>query len=228
MNACVTITPLEWDSTFFGLRTSRAVLDNVELDDVLGAARREGVDCLLVVVPGADPVRIERCIEAGGGLTDIRVELERTAPPKKSSETTRLAGSPDLSELEDLSERLSASSRFRRDARFDPSKVTEMYRIWVRRCLSEGVVIVPKGAVTGLVGARVVEGEALIDLVFTTTEVRRKGIAATLAEDAVAALATDRARVVTQVANVAAQRVYQSMGFKTARIDARLHFWFRT
>lgn len=220
------IAHLPWDSNFFGARIARATLDEVSLREAVAAARRDSVECLYLIIPGAALEDLSESVRAGAKLVDVRTEL---GGPLDSPGAcgVRAATEADLQLLEGMAELLAESSRFRADAHFEAESVAEMYRIWVRRCMEEGVVVVPDEEVLGFVGARSFNEEAHIELVYVAPEARGAKMAHQLVAAAVEELGATRARVTTQAGNVAAQRLYQGLGFRTRSVEAVLHLWLR-
>lgn len=100
-----------------------------------------------------------------------------------------------------------------------------MYDIWLDRCLNEGVVVVPADRGTGFVGARRDGDVASIELVYVDAASRGQGLGRALIREAAAALGASDVSVVTQSGNVAAQRLYQSLGLRSRRTIAVLHLW---
>jgi ribosomal protein S18 acetylase RimI-like enzyme len=222
----VSVAHLPWDSQFFGVRIARATLSDISLREAVEAAGRERVDCLYLVIPGAELEAVAEAVRAGAKLVDLRTELEGTVA--SVGETgIRAANLADLPVLERMAERLAESSRFRADARFEAEAVAEMYRIWVRRCIDKGVIVVPEEEPSGFVGARGVVDGAHVELVYVAPEARGARVAQRLVAGAVHQLGTAFARVVTQAGNIAAQRLYQSLGFRTRSVEAVLHLWLR-
>jgi ribosomal protein S18 acetylase RimI-like enzyme len=222
----MSLLPLPWDSDFFGFSIARASLDETSVDDIVVAARERQVDCVYLVVPDADRVGVTESVRAGAILVDLRTELVGHLDLPHDPRWRR-ATAADLAQLEPLAVQLAASSRFRADHHFAVDAVDEMYRIWLQLCLNDGVVIVPTERITGFVGARGDSGEAHVELVYVTAEARGSRIAHRLITAAVSELGARRATVATQAANVVAQRLYQSLGFRTAAVSAVLHLWIR-
>lgn len=217
---------LPWDSEFFGARIARATIGGVSVAEATEAARREGVDCLYLVVPDAALAYVTEAVLAGAVLVDLRSELAG-AVDSVADPAVRAATAHDLPVLERMAEQLAESSRFRADGRFSAEAVAEMYRIWVRRCLDEGVVVVPEDEPTAFVGARGKAEEAALELVYVAAKARGTGVAQRLVAAGAHELGATRARVATQAGNVAAQRLYQSLGFRTRSVEAMLHLWLR-
>jgi GNAT superfamily N-acetyltransferase len=219
------VTPLRWDTEFFGVSIARAELDHATVARALAEAAARDVQCLYLVIPSAHPPPLADAVRRGGRLVDLRVTLEletRLAPPLG----VRPADAGDLGALIPLARGLSGSSRFGRDPRFSEDAVARMYETWLERCLEEGSVVVPDGNVTGFVGVRPGHSEAVsVDLVYVDPAARGEGLAARLVRGALARADVVRARVATQAWNVGAQRLYQEIGFRTSSLDAIVHVW---
>jgi len=221
----VRLTTLPWDSEFFGVSIARAVLEEAELAEIVAAAREESVECLYLVVPEANPAIVAAAVAAGATFVDLRAELGRELPPPEPTGRTRLATSADVGWVLTLSADLADFSRFRADPRFPRTRIGEMYRIWARRCLDDGVVVVPESEAAGFVGAQLDGGETHIELVYVAPEARGQRFGQALVGDALAALPARRAHVATRAGNSASQRLYQSLGFRTESVEAVLHLW---
>jgi ribosomal protein S18 acetylase RimI-like enzyme len=222
----LTITHLPWDTEFFGVAIARTEVNGIGIDAAFEAARREEIECLYVFVPGAPPGVVMQAIAAGAQLVDLRTELKGVVRRPAAEAFAQVATRSDLPALEELAARLAEASRFRADPRFAADAVAEMYRIWVRLCLEEGVVVIAQDS-SGFVGARRDAEEALVELVYVAPDARGANIGRRLVTAAVHELDARSARVVTSVGNVAAQRLYQSIGFRTQSVEAVLHLWVR-
>jgi ribosomal protein S18 acetylase RimI-like enzyme len=221
---------LEWDSNFFGNEIARLdLLGDGGMGESLAAARKLGIACLYVFVPGDRLDLLEESVHQGGRIVDVRVELERRGAPSVASASAggsaRVADPTEEALVTDLAVALADQSRFSRDPRFAREQVQAMYRIWGRSCLEEGVVALPGHGSGGLVGARAHEGVADVELVWVDRAERGRGLAAALVVAALEALAADVARVATQAGNVAALRLYEGLGFRTASVTSILHLW---
>jgi ribosomal protein S18 acetylase RimI-like enzyme len=218
------LTHLDWDSQFFGVSIARADVTAETVDRVLEEAAAQHVECLYLFLPVAQSLGLTDALRRGGRLVDVRVELDLSTPITEP-DGIRLAHSGDIPSLLPLTHRLAGESRFSADPRFAHAAVTRMYEIWLDRCLAEGKVVVPDRGFGGFVGSRTIGDTASIELVYVDGEFRGRGLAAKLVEGAVANAAAPRARVSTQASNIAAQRVYQSVGFRTSSIRAIVHLW---
>ena len=216
---------LPWDSDFFGVRVGRAVIPDESLESALSDAREQDVECLYLELSGAPPDAIEEAVRAGARLVDLRTTLERAEPIDEApGDRVRRATAADATLLEAMARELSAFSRFAADPRIPTAKVEEMYEIWVRRCLAEGVVTVGTDG-SGMVGVRIpADGTLHVELVYVSPSAAGDGLGAELL---VAALtnAEGGATVVTQAWNVPALRLYESLRFRTRSLSAILHLW---
>lgn len=222
-----TVLPRVWDSVFFGVRVFEAHLCDAALNQAVAEADRSGAECLYLFVDAGDLVNIEKAVRNGAQLVDLRVELSGrirvetggAAPP------TRRATHADREVLVPQATELAIESRFARDPRIPNQRVRDMYEVWLDRCLDEGVVAVPATPDAGFVGAREDGDVARIELVYVDPSSRGQGVGRALIREAVAAMAATDVSVVTQTGNVAAQRLYQSLGLRSRSTIAVLHFW---
>jgi ribosomal protein S18 acetylase RimI-like enzyme len=221
------VLPRTWDSTFFGARIFEAQLRGGSVGDVLNAARRVGAECLYLFTNAHDLRGIEDAVRVGCRLVDLRVELGGRVEPATEVAETRTAIPTDREALLPQVRELAIESRFSRDTRIPAQKVREMYEIWLDRCLHEGVIAVPIAGRGGFVGARTHGDVARIELVYVDAASRGRGLGRALVQEAVASLAATDASVVTQMGNVAAQRLYQSLGLRSRSTTAVLHLWLR-
>ena len=218
------MTPLAWDSDFFGVSIARADIEVAELDSVLEEARSEGFDLVYLTAPGARVDAVTAAVRRGGRLVDIRAQLEAGELAPALDARARIATVADREGVERAAVALSSWSRFANDPRIPVERVREMYRIWARRCLEEGVVAVPDGQGSGLVG--VIPGaEAHILLVFVDAASAGRGLGRALLDSALAAAGATSARVSTQAGNVPALRLFEGAGFRVRSVEAVLHLW---
>ena len=224
----ITVLPRSWDSTFFGVRVFEAHLRGDGLQEAIAEAARSGAECLYLFVDAGDLMIIETAVRQGAQLVDLRVELagrmqleteDGGAPPiRRGTHADREALLPQAREL-------AIESRFARDTRIPDQRVREMYEIWLGRCLDEGAVVVPANEGAGFVGARKDGDIGRIELVYVDAASRGRGLGGALIREAVAALAASDVTVVTQTGNVAAQRLYESLGLRSRSTTAVLHLW---
>lgn len=216
-----------WDSKFFGVRIFEAHLRDVHLTQAVADAARAGADCLYLFIHAGHLGEIQTAVRSGAHLVDLRVELVGRIRLETggANPATRHATHADRKRLLLQANELAKESRFARDARIPDQRVREMYEIWLDRCLDEGVVAVPEARGAGFVGARRDGDDAHIELVYVDAASRGQGLGGALIREAVATVAATEASVVTQTGNVAAQRLYQSLGLRSCSTTAVLHLW---
>jgi ribosomal protein S18 acetylase RimI-like enzyme len=222
-----TVLPRPWDSTFFGVRIFEAHLRDGSVNQVVADAAEAGGECLYLFIGADDLATIEAAVRCGARLVDLRVELAgRLSVVADADAVSTQRATPALREaLLPQARELASESRFARDNRIPAPLVREMYEIWLDRCIDTGVVTVPAGGGTGFVGARRDDDVARIELVYVDAASRGRGLGRALIREAVEALATSDVTVVTQTGNIAAQRLYQSLGLRSRGALAVLHLW---
>lgn len=215
---------MAWDTEFFGIRTGRAThLDGVTEWAVENAV---GLMCLLV-----DTIaEVQEAEEIGWKLTDVRVTLERDAQPIDSVlRGVRPSDHPALVEI--------AATAYRGLTRFynDPllaARAEDLYRAWMRAELAGAadavIVSTVAGEPSGYVTLKDVEDHSEISLIGVRSDLRGRGLGRELVESAVewawhSGKVPPRISVVTQGANVAALRTFESCGFRMRRTQFWLH-----
>jgi ribosomal protein S18 acetylase RimI-like enzyme len=223
----ISVVPREWDSTFFRARIFEAHLSDDRVEDVVDEAAAAAAECLYLFVDAAELASIDTAVRSGARLVDLRVELggRINHDAAAAAAPTRAATRADRDILMSQARELAVESRFARDRRIPEERVREMYEIWLDRCLDEGVVAVPVGSGLGFVGACADGDRAHIELVYVDAASRGQGLGRAMIREAVSGLGASYASVVTQIGNVAAQRLYQSLGLRSRRTLAVLHLW---
>jgi GNAT superfamily N-acetyltransferase len=219
------VTPLAWDSDFFGVSIARADAEVPELDSVLEKARSEGIELVYLTAPAMSVHAVTAAVRRGGRVVDIRAELDVSELAPAPDARARIATVADRDGVERDAVTLSSRSRFAKDPRIPVERVREMYRIWARRCLDEGVVAVPDGQGSGLVGVIPGAEAAHVVLVFVDAGSAGRGLGRALLDSALAAAGATSARVSTQAGNVPALRLFEGAGFRVRSVEAVLHLW---
>jgi len=117
---------------------------------------------------------------------------------------------------------LSSWSRFANDPRIPGQRVRELYRIWARGCLHEGVVAGRKGQ---RARRRDAGGEGARPPRLRRCRFRWTGLGPALLDRALAAAGATSAHVTTQAAKVSALRLYKARGFACGAVEAVLQLW---
>jgi dTDP-4-amino-4,6-dideoxy-D-galactose acyltransferase len=230
---------LPWDTEFFGFRIGRvnsARLDAAALRATLEWSAREKVRCLyLSADPGcADTLALAH--EGGFRFVDLRVDFqaELAAVEPAAGPGFRAATAQDLPALTELARVAHTDTRFFKDAGFPAARVADLYAEWIQRDFRENQVFAiagakgaPAGYVTCAVDAAAHAGR--IGLIAVAAGEQGRGLGRILVQGArhwLRERGCREVRVATQASNLAAQRLYQGQGFRTAETRATFHRWF--
>lgn len=229
---------LEWDSAFFGKRIARVAEGRYSLQQLLTCierARTEAVDCLYLLVDSADLDTCHAAHQAGFLHVDVRLTLQgRARRITPSPAGIRLASAADRARLREIAARSHRDSRFYADHHFDRARCDELYATWVERSLDgtlADVVLVAQAntAVAGYLSCqKQADGTGSIGLFAVAEEQRGRGHGSRLLDAALDWFEEQGAHqlnVVTQGRNAAAQRIYQTRGFTTAKAEVWFHCW---
>lgn len=227
---------LEWDSLFFGFPIGRVVGDTFDgFDDArrtTAEASVRGFRCVYFLAAGSDGASWTAATHSGFVPIDIRVELQKSA--NDSGQPCEVATKEDEPALLDLvDEHVFTDSRFFRDPNFGRDKAREMFEIRARRGTRERDWFTAcervDGRIAGFVTARMRdEANGAIELVAVGEAFRGRGVGRRIVEAASAELVRRGARqvsVVTQGANLGAQRLYADCGFRLSRCGLWFHLW---
>jgi dTDP-4-amino-4,6-dideoxy-D-galactose acyltransferase len=230
---------LGWDSEFFGFAIGRVESGVApgDLAEAVAAADGDGIRCLYLLCPGDDDGLLASALNLGFRPYDVRVELDHRigAPPVDATSRdsgVREAMAYDEATLQQIVRTRMSGTRFWNDPRFPRARVADLYAAWLRRGLTtppDRLTLVTDGAEGFIICHLDREaGVGSIELIAVAATVERRGLGGELviaADRAFSAAGMTRATVVTQSRNIAAQRLYQRCGYRTARSDFWLHRW---
>jgi ribosomal protein S18 acetylase RimI-like enzyme len=215
----------QWLSGVTGIACYSA---DAEIDAAQLAAKGDGF--FFTKVPVSEVTRLERFVAAGFRLVDTHVVLECAVASQREPKDVRKAIASDREPVLAIAERAFVWSRFHRDPRFPRELANRVKRVWAENCLAgkrgeEVLVAVENGAPAGFLAVVKAGNAAVIDLVAVHPERqgRRLGEALTQAFAARWAGRAELLRVGTQLANTAAMRLYERMGFRVAEAKYVLH-----
>ncbi|MBI3886794.1 MAG: GNAT family N-acetyltransferase [Opitutae bacterium] len=234
-------TFLPWDTDFFGFRVGRAnatTLTRTSLDEVLQWCRAERIRCLYFAADREAPETLALAATGGFQFVDVRLDLSlslgnRPALPA-AGPSIRPAQPDDIPPLAALARHSHRDSRFFKDPGFPSSQAEELYAEWIRRDYRQHTVLTAGGglpaAPSGYVTCQVSGGQrGRIGLIAVAPAQQGRGLGRALVNAALqwfhSAKCTE-VRVATQASNVAAQRLYQAAGFRTAESSVWFHRWF--
>jgi dTDP-4-amino-4,6-dideoxy-D-galactose acyltransferase len=225
---------LDWDSDHFGFPIGRiSDLGPEGLQTAVERADAGGIRCLYLLCPIADWERTRLALDLGFRPYDIRIEFSSTlAGDEPGAESVRIACADDHEKLARLAEERFTATRFWTDRRFPRERVRALYSRWVERGLStpdeRETLVVGEGEGFVICRPDRDRGVGSIELIAVAAGVEGRGLGDSLIRGACHAFqraGLDRAEVVTQAENIAAQRLYQRHGFRTSSVDVWLHRW---
>jgi dTDP-4-amino-4,6-dideoxy-D-galactose acyltransferase len=239
------IAQLAWDSAFFGFPIARVAatrLDPPALEAALHACRAQGVRCAYLLLDADDAHGSALAQSAGFVVRDVRVTLER---PLEASPAVASVPAPAAvgrigpahehqhAALEALARDAFPHTRFTADPGFPPARCRDLYAAFLRRSLDGGsqrtTLADADAGGFAICHSEPQAGVGTIELLAVAASQRERGLGVALAEAALGAFARSglqRASMVTQAANVASQRLFQRMGFRTRHAGLWLHRWF--
>lgn len=234
---------LPWDSKVFGfkiasLRGNR--LSPAIVAEVMTWCGRQGIRCLYFCADGTCSRTISLAHQAGFKFVDVRLALEYSVPPIRETfrrGVVRRATPEDLPVLKEIAGQAHSDTRFFKDEMFPVEQVRTLYAMWICRDFAEHQVLVaivdcasgPEigGYISCEMGLS--NGHGRIGLLAVRDRHRGKGLGSSLvsaALDLIVAGKCSSVEVATQASNIAAQRLYQSHGFRTSSSGIWFHKWF--
>jgi dTDP-4-amino-4,6-dideoxy-D-galactose acyltransferase len=229
---------LEWDSTFFARRIATAANASLDVADVVGVVdwcRAERIECVYAL-PDADDVPAMHALEdAGARIVDVRVmfdrKLDTTAGATPS--TVRPSRPSDVQDLRAIAGQSHSNSRFYADPHFPRARCDELYSTWIEKSCrgwADRVFVAEHaGRPVGYLSCHVrEEGRGEIGIVGVAPEAQGHGLGRDLVATSLRWFADQglsRVTVVTQGRNIAAQRLYESVGFRTSTVKCWHHLW---
>ncbi len=240
---------LDWDSAFWGVRIAQVMpprLDPATADAVDAFCARENVACAFFLARLDDPASTTLAEDRGFRFADVRLTFARDTrtpdarprEPLPSGLVVRPSEADDVLPLREIAAESHDGTRFFHDRAFPREGCRRLYATWLERSCegyADRVLVAawddaPVGYVTchlpdeahpagriGLIG---------VDAAMRGRGVGRHLVAAAL--DWFGEQGADRVEVVTQGANLAAQRLYAGSGFLPSEARLWFHKWFRS
>ncbi len=223
---------LPWDSEHFGKRIAQVTATTVTAEtlfDIIDWCSGEKIDCLYFLAD-LDDKTAELVRREGFQMVDIRVTLDHSLENVLPWSGLRTAGPEHIPALQQM--RRFEDSRFYHDSHFPRELVDRMFDKWIENAVTAGLVIIAQDIKrpVGYVACRIRGGLGLIELIAVDPDISpRGGLATVLTSAALARFAAEKcaaAEVMTQGRNIAAQRIYQLVGFRTGMVQVWYLKWF--
>jgi dTDP-4-amino-4,6-dideoxy-D-galactose acyltransferase len=228
---------LDWDSRFWGRRIGRLRnrrLTNDIVRQVITWTVENSIDCLYFLADANDDETTALAENNCFHQTDVRITLERSVPTLNHAplQQIRNATDGDLPILCELAANSHRDGRFYFDSNFERADCDRFYATWLENSFRESpkavlvaeVVAEPVGYIT----CKIHDRESQIGIMAVANHVRGEGFGKMLVNGFLDWSFREQAQsamVVTQGRNVAAQRLYQSCGFRTRSFEHWYHRW---
>ncbi|RWR02769.1 TDP-fucosamine acetyltransferase [[Pantoea] beijingensis] len=230
MPVLASISPLEWESHFFGIKSARLTFDDAQPLDVLQMQAYERIQAKV----SADRTDLLDVL-AGQGfrLVEGEAELQLNVESTERQSGIRIARVEHIPLLRDAASAAFARSRFR-EPWYQAGDSGRFYAQWIEnavrgtfdnQCL---LAVGETGALQGFVSLRELDnGAARIGLLATLPEMQGQGVGTRLmnaAADWCQARRLSSLRVATQLSNLAAMRLYLRCG---ASLESTAYWLYR-
>jgi dTDP-4-amino-4,6-dideoxy-D-galactose acyltransferase len=241
------LVPLAWDTDHFGFSVARMHVRGSDL----GAARRQlelaretNINLVYWQTETGEPAPSALLVEFGGKCVAKRVLFQADLSAAEIAEAPEAEGklllreyprSSASSALRSLALAAGEFSRFRLDSNIPKEKFDSLYTIWIerstRRELADKVLIAEDasdGRLLGMITIAAQDKTANIGLISVDARERGRGVARLLMHGAhrwMISKGCRHARVVTQLANIPASRLYESCGYRLVQVHDWYHFW---
>jgi len=234
------IEPVDWDSSFFGLRIGKLRVDQFLSDQEVLSILRTSNDFDLIYVFSDAPLSIPK-MEKRCKLVDEKVKfkydwLNQVKEPLTKFDSLQIKEFEGLSpskKLIDLALQSGTYSRFYTDRQFPSQTYVNLYTEWIARSVDKTIadktiVAVEREEPSGFITYKIRESKLAIGLFAVDATSRGKGIGQRLiwfVLDEAAKSNTIEVTVETQRKNQIACSFYERMGFVMTQATNIYHFW---
>lgn len=232
------LIPLEWDSDFFGYPVGSVVFDNDGLrifDEVANKIRKEKYRLVSLFVSPSDIELNTRVAQFGAVLRDQKTLFSKVPEAHSDYKNTIKEYHSAMSATEIIRLGLQAGhySRFRLDENFINNEYERLYTRWVTDSIAriiafKTIVAVSDDSIIGMTTLGEKSGYADIGLVAVDSYHSGKGIGYDMvryADNSAFEMKFDRIKVVTQMQNQIACKLYEKCNFTIERITNVYHYW---
>ncbi len=238
----ITVSKLEWDSSFFELNVGNikgTIKEQADLDILEGIIREHNY--ALCYYTTAE--KLPESLSVGNGLeinlVDYKVTyLKEITGPFQKNQNPFILPAKNLSSgqkntLRKLAIQSGAFSRFKNDKKIQIEKFEEMYALWMTNSLNgkiadEVMVYMVEDIIAGFFTVGVRNNRAEITLMAVDEPFRGRGIANAMimcAESYFFEKGEKTIQIITQLENRAACMLYEKNGYKIEKVMNVYHFW---
>lgn len=234
---------LEWDTAFFAFPIARVTSGTLSIEEaktVFAWCETNNVRCLYFLADPHSAETAETVSMLGFKMADARIDLMATAGttpfPLEEGFEIRPSQASDVLALEEIARTAHTDSRFFFDQRFPRQRVKDMFAAWIARDCVGGAdaafsIVSDEEEIAGYITCSITgPGKGRIGLTGLAERFRGRGLGVSLTALALKWFASAGIRdvyVATQMKNVAAQRLYQKVGFRTSDVMIWYHKWWR-
>lgn len=229
------VQALAWDSEFWGFpvgRLNATTLRRADWPAIEDSAQALGLRCLYFLADPTDSESVVAAEACGMHYADTRMTFSRKLEATVFPMSVRPATADDIEVLVPLARVGHKDSRFFFDPGFDDLRCGDLYETWLRRSLDgfadQTLVAVHDGKPVGYMTLHKRQ-TGQVGIIAIDETARGLGLGRALIEAAHATYkewGLAEASVVTQLRNIAAQRLYQANGYRIAEAGHWFHAWF--
>jgi dTDP-4-amino-4,6-dideoxy-D-galactose acyltransferase len=233
-----TIEPLAWDSQFFGYPIARIVLDQngcEKLEKLFKELTSGNFHLTYFFVPPVEKEINKNVIKKGGVLVDQKTVFLKTTE-KQNSFSHHISEFQGLAMNESLKKLILQSgkySRFHIDKYFVNNEYEKLYTEWLRKSINKSIalkILVAKNGseIVGITTLGKKKDSADIGLVAVDEKFRGQGIGNDLirfSDNVAHDMGFPKIKVVTQLQNKSACKLYEKSGFHIESITNVYHYW---
>jgi dTDP-4-amino-4,6-dideoxy-D-galactose acyltransferase len=229
---------LEWDSNFFGYSVARIIFDQNGcdiLDDLFRQLESKKIKLTYFFVPTSETGLNQYIAEKGIRLVDQKTTFSKKTEQQLtySNNIIEFSGTEINDRLIKLGLQAGLFSRFRLDVNFSNKEYERLYIEWLTKSINKTLAlktfIAKDGAeIVGITTLGKRSEFAEIGLVAVDQSFREQGIGYDLihyADNAAFDLGYNKIKVVTQLKNSGACRLYEKCNFQTESITNIYHYW---
>lgn len=235
----------EWLSGVLGISSWKAVdvaagTSSVQVNAALLQQADQDAAFFYTKIPTRDVLAVKNAIEAGFSVVDVNVAFDwrREAGDGRGADNDRnmtieTAGSDDTTAIEQVAAHCFTFSRFHLDPVIGTDRANDVKRQWARNaCRGRAAAVYVARRQSDVAGfLAVLENksdagtDAVIDLVGVDSRYQGQGAGRALSRMFIEQWRdrADRLRVGTQISNIPAMRLYESLGFRVSETAYVLH-----